>query len=238
MCLHLLLYLLNTGSAANCSMRYKPFEVEVNDNGDLMFLMSYICTPEKFWVHLVERDCAETVELLMKDLNSYYTDETTNKTMLKKFLETESPKVGDIVCSQFSEDQRYYRAEIIAVLSSQRIRVFYVDFGNEEWVDSYKIFPLPPQFVDIPPQAVCCSLAGVTPLEDSDSQGEWHRDAISEFVDMTGFVDPLCGFVCGRELGTKIRSVVIVLVIGHDYSCTAVLFHKISSMQIIYYYCS
>ena len=44
-----------------------------------------------------------------------------------------------------------------------RVKVFYVDFGNSEWLDVNDVLPLPLPVKDTPGQAVQCSLVGVQP---------------------------------------------------------------------------
>jgi staphylococcal nuclease domain-containing protein 1 len=80
------------------------------------------------------------------------------------------PRVGDLVRSQFTEDDSWYRAKIMeASQSRQQYTVQYIDYGNREVVPAERIRPLPAVFQTLPPQATEAGLAFVkAPKLDSD----------------------------------------------------------------------
>ena len=194
--------------------------ITVPEDGRLPFVMSFIFNPNCFFIHLISLDSAKTVDKLMNELNAYYSSESTNSLLLKKFISEGVPTPGDIVCACFSEDSRYYRAQVLNVKTVTiegkeftRVQVFYVDFGNKEWLPREQIYPLPPRFAEHPPQAVCCTLTGVRQVKmketnTSADQGEdegWDVELTREFVKLTGFDKELYGFVVGAREGEVLR---------------------------------
>lgn len=72
--------------------------------------------------------------------------------------------------------------------------MFYVDFGNTEWLSESHIRKLLPQFAHLPFQAVECFLDEVEPT-GGDTEG-WSKDAMNVFED----------FVNGKVLSAYIKS--------------------------------
>uniref|UniRef100_A0A673TBV7 Tudor domain-containing protein 1 n=1 Tax=Suricata suricatta TaxID=37032 RepID=A0A673TBV7_SURSU len=83
------------------------------------------------------------------------------------------PAIGDICCAQFSEDDQWYRASVLAYASEQSVLVGYVDFGNFEILSLTRLCPITPKLLELPMQAIKCVLAGVKP-----SLGIWTPEAI------------------------------------------------------------
>ena len=228
---------------------YSPPEISVNDDGNVAFMMSYIESPGRFWVHLVTENSYSAIESLMHDLNQYY--KTANKVMLKKFFEGDNDALhlNNICCAQFSEDNDFYRVEIVSlryeveerspgvadtsahVIESgdtcrqenqsrrlAKVKVFYIDFGNGEWLSPKRIYPLPPLFATLAPQAVCCRLVVLEPLtaKDSGAGGDgvtdstlevtkWSSEATQKFTELTGFDKKLFAYVTGINDGEMLR---------------------------------
>ena len=79
-------------------------------------------------------------------------------------------KAGDICCAQFTEDQEWYRARVVAV-TGDAADVLYLDYGNSETVPLSGLRALPAKLMKLAPQAKLCSLARG---EDDD---EWPETA-------------------------------------------------------------
>lgn len=63
--------------------------------------------------------------------------------------------------AKFSEDRVLYRAQ---VLSTNPIKVQYIDYGNtEEITNDRNIYPVMKKLLDLPKQAIRCSLIGLKP---------------------------------------------------------------------------
>ncbi|PNJ65541.1 TDRD1 isoform 2 [Pongo abelii] len=83
------------------------------------------------------------------------------------------PAIGDICCAQFSEDDQWYRASVLAYASEESVLVGYVDYGNFEILSLMRLCPIIPKLLELPMQAIKCVLAGVKP-----SLGIWTPEAV------------------------------------------------------------
>uniref|UniRef100_A0A672KUI6 Tudor domain-containing protein 1-like n=1 Tax=Sinocyclocheilus grahami TaxID=75366 RepID=A0A672KUI6_SINGR len=82
------------------------------------------------------------------------------------------PAPGTVCCSLFSEDNQWYRAKVLAYSSEDRVCVGYIDFGNSEEVELYRLRPICKELLALATQAIPCSLAGTSPT------GTWPEEAI------------------------------------------------------------
>ncbi|XP_015722831.1 tudor domain-containing protein 1 isoform X2 [Coturnix japonica] len=84
------------------------------------------------------------------------------------------PVAGELCCAQFTEDDVWYRAAVIAHASEDNVVVGYIDYGNFEVLQPTRLRPMTPKLMDLPAQAIRCSLAGIKP-----PLGAWTSEAIS-----------------------------------------------------------
>uniref|UniRef100_A0A4W5NFJ1 Tudor domain containing 1 n=1 Tax=Hucho hucho TaxID=62062 RepID=A0A4W5NFJ1_9TELE len=116
-------------------------------------------SPGRFFIHvqspeLVEALRAITVELQKTNDGSLGTDY--------------KPDAGEVCAVKYSLDQNWYRGVVQSVAADDgNANVLYIDFGNEEEVTLDRIKPLAASIEPIPPCALECSVAGITPVTDS-----------------------------------------------------------------------
>lgn len=63
--------------------------------------------------------------------------------------------------SSFLEDNLWYRAAVTAYASQDTVLVDYVDYGNSDSLPLTRLRPIIPSLMDLPAQAIRCSLAGM-----------------------------------------------------------------------------
>ncbi|NXF17947.1 TDRD1 protein, partial [Rhodinocichla rosea] len=73
------------------------------------------------------------------------------------------PAAGNVCCAQFTEDNLWYRAAVTAYASEETVLVDYLDYGNSDSLPLTRLRPIIPSLMDLPAQAIRCSLAGVKP---------------------------------------------------------------------------
>ncbi|XP_068054207.1 tudor domain-containing protein 1 isoform X2 [Anomalospiza imberbis] len=84
------------------------------------------------------------------------------------------PAAGNVCCAQFTEDNLWYRAAVTAYASEDTVLVDYMDYGNSDSLPLTRLRPIIPSLMDLPAQAIRCSLAGVKP-----PLGAWTSEGIS-----------------------------------------------------------
>jgi hypothetical protein len=101
-------------------------------------------------------------------LNDYMNEERNVKAMQRCAV---MPALGQIVVARFSKDGRFYRARVVDYSETQ-FCVFYVDYGNKEWVNGSDVRVIEPKYLHLPFQAIECVLANVDDVSESaESQG-------------------------------------------------------------------
>ena len=66
-------------------------------------------------------------------------------------------------CAQFTEDNKWYRGKITGVKRGGLAEVHFVDYGNYEILPIARVKKLQAEFLKLPPQAVKCALAKISP---------------------------------------------------------------------------
>ncbi|KAK6175376.1 hypothetical protein SNE40_013852 [Patella caerulea] len=100
------------------------------------------------------REAEENLEDLQKSLNAIYRRGGSQHDLLVY-------AAGQAVAVQ-GHDNKWYRGKVIDTNpEDERVKIFFVDFGNTSWINERKIRKLEPQFLHLPLQAVECFLEEV-----------------------------------------------------------------------------
>ncbi|XP_055786772.1 tudor domain-containing protein 1 isoform X3 [Salvelinus fontinalis] len=152
---------VNNGDVT-CSQRVYLRDLRKNDitkGMEIQVSVVELHSPGRFFIHvqspeLVEALRAITVELQKTNGESLGTDY--------------KPDTGEVCAVKYSLDQNWYRGVVQSVAADDgNAKVLYIDFGNEEDVTLDRIKPLAASIEPIPPCALECSVAGITPVTDS-----------------------------------------------------------------------
>ncbi|XP_014772425.1 tudor domain-containing protein 15 isoform X1 [Octopus bimaculoides] len=113
-----------------------------------------------------------------------------------------TPCLNEMVAAKFSQDNQWYRGQIISNTADGRYKVFFVDYGNSEYVDKLQLQPFPVHFTPYPKQALHCYLPGVCGIKDNEK-----------------FSQLICNNVCKYKIEGCSKNVYEVVVYTSDGSC-------------------
>ena len=114
-------------------------------------------------------------------------------------------------CAVFSEDNAFYRAQLLSCDRDGLMTVQFVDFGNSEVRSPDLVFALPNQFLETPLCAICCSLDGI------QQQQDWSPDTCDELSAMLLNQAVNVNIISGRYSPSS-RPAVKVIMDGSDVS--------------------
>ena len=192
---------VETDSHGESASAYKALMQGTSDTDDFVVFRAMAATvnsPTDFYMHKVSAETGKLLKNMMTDLNRIF--ERTPKATLKFRSKKFDAKAGVLCCAQFRDDN-YYRGLVLntrvssdAKSKGKQVQVFYVDFGDKEWLPSSRVFPLPTEFHHTPPQAIWCSLAYVKPLSHhsvlmsggGDCMMAWQAESLTEFEKLVG----------------------------------------------------
>ncbi|XP_048360843.1 tudor domain-containing protein 1 [Sphaerodactylus townsendi] len=140
-------------------------EINTVSVGDAFLgVVAHIQTPEYFFCQLL--DNGRKLTELQTSLSEY----CDKISAVPNFC----PSVGDTCCAQFTEDNQWYRASVLSYATDKTVLVGYIDFGNFEALHLSRLRPIIPKLLELPMQAMKCTLAGVNPIS-----GTWSTEATS-----------------------------------------------------------
>ncbi|XP_023023151.2 protein tudor isoform X2 [Leptinotarsa decemlineata] len=144
--------------------------------------ISWFHNPGHFFCQIT--DSQAEFKSLMEDIQEFYKNRKPEKSV-----------VGAPVIGLFPEDNVLYRAQLLEK-NGNRYKVYYVDFGNVSTVD--KIWPIDKKFMNLPAQAIVCSLNGIVPCS-----GSWSDpDTYSKYFEKESFT---CEFINKDEEKTYVN---------------------------------
>ncbi|XP_040848428.1 tudor domain-containing protein 1 [Ochotona curzoniae] len=140
-----------------------PKVITLNVGDEFCGVVAHIQTPEDFFCQQLQS--GHKLAELQASLSEYCGQVSRRSDFY--------PTIGDICCAQFSEDDQWYRASVLAYASEDSVLVGYVDYGNFEIISLTRLCPIIPKLLELPMQAIKCVLAGVKP-----SLGIWTPEAV------------------------------------------------------------
>ncbi|KAG8042393.1 hypothetical protein G9C98_005027 [Cotesia typhae] len=141
-------------------------------------IVTWLIDPDNFYCQLLGR--SKDFRSMMNEMQKIYS---------KRQPARDNIAVGSTAIAVFADDGAFYRAEVLQTMSDTFV-VRYVDFGNTATVKSSEIYRVDKKFMDLPKQAVCCSLKSVIP-----PGGSWSK-SIHDDIDCLFNVENLrCNFL-------------------------------------------
>ncbi|XP_054838835.1 tudor domain-containing protein 1 [Eublepharis macularius] len=147
-----------------CSNCLIPKIISLSVGDEFFGMVAHIETPGYFFCQLLEN--GHKLAELQASLSEY----GDKISAVPDFC----PSVGDTCCAQFTEDNQWYRASVLSYPSEKTVLVGYVDFGNFEVLQLSRLRPITPNLMELPMQAMKCTLAGVKPVSET-----WSTEATS-----------------------------------------------------------
>ena len=141
-------------------------------------------SPHSFFVQLASD--TEALEEILAALESVYESRDTSELVLPR-----PPGVGEYVCSQFSEDLKWYRAKVLGFdpTDPAKVELLFIDYGNREMGEVAGLRNLSPSLPPHPPLALECFLVGIEP---SEGEGSFTGDASELMLKLAGHGETVC----------------------------------------------
>ena len=121
-------------------------------DGNSVVLLSEINDPSDFWLQVIDEAVEKRFAKMMIEIH-HYADSGKNPPISSPFL-------GQLCIANFSQDKIWYRAKVVHLAEDGKVRVQFVDYGNEETMDASRLVPFKHSFMSLPSQAIRCSLVG------------------------------------------------------------------------------
>ncbi|XP_033738269.1 uncharacterized protein LOC117325879 [Pecten maximus] len=138
----------------------------------------YTNSPGEFWCQLADK--ASELQSMMDQMNEHYNSLSPTKSSI------DQPEIGMPCVAKYSEDKRWYRAEISS-FDDKKLEVQFIDYGNSEFVDLKSVKLIQKEFTSFPLQAIRCCLSGV-----KCSESKWSDKAIESFETLTADKELVC----------------------------------------------
>ena len=125
----------NTPEAASDEGVLAPTTINFNDSRFRRIVVTYVTSDLKIYVQYSEQ--GGKVEQLQTELRDVF-----NQT---KPVGGHAPKKGELLAARFTADNEWYRARVEKIEGTNRISVYFVDYGNREIItDPSRLTTLPP----------------------------------------------------------------------------------------------
>ncbi|XP_005049939.2 PREDICTED: tudor domain-containing protein 5 [Ficedula albicollis] len=148
-------------------------------------IVEFIVSPSQFYIHICSKETSYKLQDLMLEMRHVY----SHKVAADKYIMPESAvRPGQLCCVMVCN--WWYRVIIHRVINDQEVEVFYADYGHLQIVQKSWLRFLKWHYLNLPAQAIPCSLAWVKPVE-----GRWSSAAVllfkhlCRFKELVGVVD-------------------------------------------------
>ncbi|XP_075707719.1 RING finger protein 17 isoform X2 [Rhinoderma darwinii] len=159
---------------------------------EVVVLVCHINDPSDFYIHVI--DVSDYAKILDKIQDVYNSKRADDWQIL-------CPVVGQACVAKYdTEDDQWYRAEIMAVPNDREAVIVYVDFGNVAKVNVAGLRSLKDEFMTLPRKAIGCRLAYIQPL---DAGPWWSAEACRMFEELTSYKHLRCTSI-GVQLENKL----------------------------------
>ncbi len=125
-------------------------------------------------LYLQKVDCQPLVQALSDEINQYCAS-FPGRDFQHSF------RSGDLVLAKYWLDEGWYRAKVNEVQQDGSAVVSFIDYGNVETIDPHDMIMCPESFLDLPAQAIPCSLAHVPRREEEWPEG--YKELIDGLVE-------------------------------------------------------
>lgn len=195
---------VNTTAASSKNVEKERKEVSepliaTGSDGFLQVYVSAVADPGCFWVQVRSPRSVE-LDHLVDEMTEYYSQEENKQIHIIKDV-----AVGQIVAAQFPiVDNKWYRAEVRAVEPNEhdsnesRVDLYYVDYGDSEYLKQREVFQLRTDFLTLRFQAIECNLANVKP-SDGDKWSEQATDLFEELCHVAQWRPMLAKVITFKE---------------------------------------
>ncbi|KFQ33978.1 Tudor domain-containing protein 6, partial [Merops nubicus] len=157
---------------ASCVSDSKSFIWKFPEAGQTLKIYVTVADgPEYFWSHSADTEDLNYIEEKIEEAENLGLNSLND---CSSYI-----KSGDICLAQYSQDGKFYRAQVSSV-KGDNIVVRHVDYGIEEAVSMMMIRQIPCELLKVPNRAFACCLSGF-----NSSEGSWLSEAKEKFCDMT-----------------------------------------------------
>ena len=136
---------------------------------ETLWYVTHVESDGHFYAQVSDPSVAVKYERLYQDIHNL-----ASSGKLDMFESATTVSVGELCVAQFSEDQQWYRAQVLSVYpESNEVEVFFIDYGNSETTSIQKLLRTTQKIGELPPQAYQASLSNVEP-----NGGSWSDASI------------------------------------------------------------
>lgn len=117
--------------------------------GQMEVFVSAVASPARFWVQIVGHQI-DKLDKLINEMTEYYSQDAN-----KERHRIKDPYLGQIVAAKFQYDNKWYRAEIVAIVPNEydprkvALDLYFLDFGDSIYVDPHDVFELRTDFLTL-----------------------------------------------------------------------------------------